>query len=197
MRRLSRDRQAMVSMLALLLVLLVVGMLLAAPVLEWHARYDQELIKDERILQRLRGMAAARQDVESAFAEFEARSLAAWGYASREAGTVELDIQRRVADAVNAAEAQMRSVSPVSAQKREAYLDVGVRVTFSGSLDAAVEVLQRLEYSVPILLVRDVRITPQGQRARRDQPAEQTVEVQMHVSSLLSAEVAPAAGGVL
>ncbi len=170
-------------------VLLLLGSLLAAPLLERHDKYRFELLRDGRTLQRFQSIAASRGLLEDTHRQFQERGLGQWVFpAGTEPSAIGLDIQRRVSEAIGAAKAQVRSIAPLSAQTRNGYAVIGVRANFSGSMPAVLESIDRLEVNMPVLVIQDFRISPSLVRSRPNAPEEQLAEVQMSVVTFVPVE---------
>ncbi|MET1079714.1 MAG: type II secretion system protein GspM [Pseudomonas sp.] len=190
--------QGPISLALLAILILLAGMLVWVPVQAQFARYDEELFRDGRQLQRLQSIDAARMELEILDRQFRERGLQDWVYNSdTEQVAIGLDIQRRVTSTLGKSTAQLRSITPLPAQRRGESTMVGVRVNFSASMPALMESLQALEQGKPLLLVEDFRINPSAARAR--QPgggvSEQVVEVQMSVVTFLPVMTGAAGAG--
>ncbi|WP_263143283.1 type II secretion system protein GspM [Pseudomonas sp. RIT-PI-AD] len=178
---LSKHR-SLASWLILLGLVALVLMVLVAPLLDRHEKYQFELARDGRTLQRFQSIAGSRGQLEIAHRQFQERGLGQWVFPAATApAAIELDIQRRVSDAIATSKAQVRSIAPLNAQSRNGYMTIGVRATFSGSMPNVMGSLDRLESSLPLLVIQDFRINPSLVRARPNAPEEQLVEVQMSV----------------
>ncbi|TRX74081.1 hypothetical protein FM069_15165 [Pseudomonas mangiferae] len=163
-------------------VVLLLGSLVAGPLLDHHDKYRFELLRDGRTLQRFQSIAASRGLLEATNQQFQERGLSQWVFpVGTEPSVIELDIQRRVSEAISAAKAQVRSIAPLGAQARSGYAVIGVRANFSGSMPAVMESIDRLEVNMPVLVIQDFRISPSLIRSRPNAPDEQLAEVQMSV----------------
>ncbi|MES2817368.1 MAG: type II secretion system protein GspM [Pseudomonadota bacterium] len=186
----ARKYQGPISLALLLALILLLGFLLLLPVMERHNRYEFELLRDGRQLQRLQSIEASRAELESLERAYQERGLGDWFYEAKyDSNSIGLDIQRRVTAALAESEVQLRSITPLPSQRRGAEQVLGVRVNFNGSMPALLASLQRLEQEKPLLQIEDFRINPSAQRnAQSGGTAEQRAEVQMSVVTLLPGE---------
>lgn len=182
-------RDGVISLAVLLGVLGLVFLLLLDPVLGQVQRYRSELAKDARLVQEMRGIVAMRDELQANFTAYQEQGLEGWVYSGGSVNNTVLDIQRRVTDQLTLASAQVSSVSPVTAKRQDEYLLVGVEVRFTAGMRTLMEVLQALEQERPLLLVNNLRITPQAQRrTRQGVVPEQLISVQMTVQTYLVPE---------
>lgn len=184
-----QKRDGVIALAVLVVVFLLLAILVLDPVFSQVERYRAELRKDARILQQLRALDVARDDLESTFKEYENKNLQTWVYSQERADTVMLDIQRRVSTELTNASAQVRSVSSLPVKIQSGYSTVGVQVNFFASMPALMKVLYTLEQDKPLLVLDNIRITPaQIRRARSGEQQEQSVDVQMTVLTFLMVE---------
>lgn len=190
MSALMKKHQGPISLALLLALILLLVLVLLLPVMERHARYELELLRDGRQLQRLQSIEASREELEATEAQYQARGLAEWFYEAKyDSSSIGLDIQRRVTAVLTENEVQLRSITPLPTQRRGNEQVLGVRVNFNASMPALLASLQKLEQEKPLLLLEDVRINPSAQRtAVAGGAAQQRVEVQMSVVTLLPGE---------
>lgn len=188
------SRQALFSVTILLFLLSMLAMLALVPVSHQLDRYAVELLRDARMLQQFKGVAAIKDEIDQAGVLFARRDLDQWVYSDRPVSEVALDIQRRVTDVINQNEAVMGSVAPQPVRTRGEQLNVGVRVRFSGSMSAVLATFASLEHGQPLLLLEDVRLVPERVRVRRGEPEVQQLSVEMTVSTLIIATEAAAGG---
>ena len=179
------QRDGVISVLVLAAIFLLVLILILGPVISQNERYRVELARDARILQQLRALDNARDDLNSRFKEYQDRDLQSWVYSQAAADTVTLDIQRRVSTELANANAQVRTISPLPVKLEKGYLTVGVQVDFSASIPALMQVLSELEQGKPLLLLGNMSIRPIQIRVRRDEVTPQLVSVQMTVQTFL------------
>ena len=178
---------ALASWLLLALAALCVLFLFAVPLLGQHEKYQFELLKDGRNLQRLQALANSRVELERATQAFADEGLGDWVYSPKmPVAEVELAIQRRVSESFSAAGAQVQSIAPISVRNSDGYAVVGVRAVFSGELEAEMASLQELEKGQPLLLLDDISFTPSAARRGRGQDvAPQILDVQISVLAYL------------
>lgn len=182
-------RDGVISLLVLIAVLLLAVILLLSPVFKQVEEYRVELARDARILQQLRAIDNARDALQLTFEEYQSRDLQSWVYSQTNADAATLDIQRRVSAQLSSAAAQVRSISPLPVREQENYLIVGVQVDFTASMAELMEALTALEQEKPLLVIDNVRISPNRQRRlRRGEVAVQSVTVQMTVLTFLAAQ---------
>ncbi len=179
------QRDGVISVLVLVAIFLLTLIFILGPVISQKERYRVELTRDARILQQLRALDNARDDLSSRFQEYQDRDLQSWVYSHTGADTVTLDIQRRVSAELANADAQVRTLSPLPMKLEKGYLTVGVQVDFSASIPALMQVLRALEQGKPLLLMGNMSIRPIQIRVRRDEVAQQLVSVQMTVQTFL------------
>ncbi len=184
-----QKRDGVIALAVLIVVFLLLALLALNPVFSHVERYRAELRKDARVLQQLRAVDAARDALESTFQEYEEKGLQTWVYSQEQVDGVALDIQRRVSAELTQATAQVKTISPLPVKMQADYSAVGVKVDFSASMSALMEVLNALEQGKPLLVVDNLRITPARARSSRGGDfSEQTVDVQMTVLTLLMAQ---------
>lgn len=183
MERLWREkREGLVSLAVLLVVIIALLALFLAPV-SYHAeRYRAELRKDKRILQELRAIEAVRGELGEVRQYYEAAELDSLVYLDVTPAEVSLDIQRRLSDWL--ANAQIQRTTPIEGRARDGYVEVGVQVQFSATLEVLLETLGAIELSSPRLVVASLRLSPVRQRAR-NQEQVQMLSVQMTVQTVL------------
>lgn len=179
-------RDGVISILVLVAIFLLALALILSPMSSQKKRYSVELAKDARILQQLRALDNARDTLNSKFQEYQSRDLQSWVYSHADAGTVTLDIQRRVSAELTNAAAQVRTISPLPVKLENGYLTVGVQVDFSASMPALMQVFSELEQHKPLLMLADLAVTPARSGARRGELAQQLVSVQMIVKTFLA-----------
>ncbi|SDU36174.1 type II secretion system protein GspM [Halopseudomonas salegens] len=197
MKAVNLSRQSLISLSILLGLLLLLLLVALAPLRNQMERYEFELLRDGRMLQQFKGVAAIQPGIDAAGQEFSERGLEQWVYTERSPSDVELDIQRRITEVLNEQQAEMGSIAPQPARTRGEHLNVGVRVRFSGSMPAVLATFTALEQSQPLLMLENVSLTPQRVRARRGEVPAQRVDVDLTVSTLMAAPPAaePAEGG--
>lgn len=187
MSRVFGKYQALLSWLLLSVVILFAVLVVSGPLLERHDKYSFELTKDGRLLQRLQALANSRGELEEASERFAQQGLSEWVYSPEmSASAVELAIQRRVSEVISSAEADVRSIAPIDAKRRDGYMVVGVRAQFGGGLSSVMSSLQMLEQGRPLLVLDDLLITPSAvRRGRRDEGAQQAVDAQVSILAFL------------
>lgn len=184
-----RQKEGIISLAVLVALLLAVLIVVLDPVFSKVDQYQAELARDARILQQLRAVDAARDDLESTFKEYEEEDLQTWVYSQQRADAVTLDVQRRVSAELTNAGAQVSSISPLPVKMQDEYSMAGVQVNFSASMPALMQILQVLEQSKPLLVFDNVRISPErSRRSRGGDLAKQSVEVRMTVLTFLVAD---------
>lgn len=181
-------KHGLLSLGMLLLAVLFVISLALVPLLERYERYELELVRDGRQMQNLLAISASREELERAFSEYQARSMDNWLYASSDAETVELDIQRRVTAILADQGAMVRTVSPVRGVQKDGYRGVGVRVFVHGSLNSVLGVLTAIEQLRPLLLTEDIRLTPLPVGRGGEELHPQSLEVEMTILTFLPVE---------
>lgn len=194
MKPLTLSRQAWLSLALLAALLLLLLLLLLAPLRQQMERYELELTRDARMLQQFMGVAAIKDEIDSAGVAFERRQLQQWVYADRPAADVQLDVQRRVTDVLRTHGAELSSIAPQPAVTRGEHVSLGVRVRFTGALDAVLASIAELEQSQPLLLLENVRLSPQQVRVRRGETPPQRLDVQLTVIALIPAPETAEAG---
>lgn len=178
-------RDGLISLLALAALGLVVILLILSPMAHQKGQYRSELSKDARVLQQLRAIDNARENLERTFEEYQSNDLQNWVYSKIAADSVTLDIQRRVSTELNNAAAQVLSISPLPVTLQDDYSKVGVQVKFSATMPALMQALSALEQEKPLLLIDSIRITPVQIRVRTGEVAPQIVSVDMTVFTFL------------
>lgn len=176
-----QKRDGLISMLVLAVLGLVFILLILNPIAHQKNRYRSELSKDARILQQLRAIDNARENLEKTFQEYQSNDLQNWVYSKIAVDSVTLDIQRRVSKELNDAAAQILSISPLPMTLQDEYAKVGVQVKFTATMPALMQALSALEQDKPLLLIDNIRITPVQVRVRRGEVAPQLASVNMTV----------------
>lgn len=181
-------KHGLLSLGAALLIVLFACSLVFVPLLERSERYQYELVRDGRQMQALLAISASRDELERAFSEFQSRGMENWLYESREAEIVELDIQRRVSALLADQGVTIRTVSSAQGVQKDGYKAVGVRVLVHGSLTSILGVFAAIEQLRPLLLAKDIRLTPlpvgRGDEGRHPQ----SLEAEMSVLTFLPVE---------
>lgn len=178
-------RDGLISVLVLAVLGLVFILLILSPIAHQKDRYRSELSKDARILQQLRAIDNARENLEKTFQEYQSNDLQNWVYSKIAVDAVTLDIQRRVSTELNDAAAQVLSISPLPMTLQDEYAKVGVQVKFTATMPALMQALSALEQDKPLLLIDNIRITPVQVRVRTGEVAPQLVSVDMTVLTFL------------
>ena len=178
-------RDGCISVLILAGLILFLTLLVLSPIAHQKDRYRSELSKDARVLQQLRAIDNARENLEITFKEYQSNDLQRLVYSKIAADSVTLDIQRRVSTELNNAKAQVLSISPLPVTLQDDYSKVGVQVKFSATMPALMQALSTLEQDKPLLLIDSIRITPEQIRVRRGEVAPQRVSVDMTVLTFL------------
>lgn len=178
-------RDGCISVLILAGLILFLTLLVLSPIAHQKDRYRSELSKDARVLQQLRAIDNARENLEKTFKEYQSNDLQSLVYSKIAADSVTLDIQRRVSTELNNAKAQVLSISPLPVTLQDDYSKVGVQVKFSATMPALMQALSTLEQDKPLLLIDSIRITPEQIRVRRGEVAPQRVSVDMTVLTFL------------
>lgn len=178
-------RDGLISVLILAVLILFLILLILSPITHQADRYRSELTKDARVLQQLRAINNARENLETTFQEYQNNDLQNWVYSSASADTVTLDIQRRVSTELSNAAAQVLSISPLPVTLQDDYSKVGVQVKFSATMPALMQALNALEQDKPLLVVDSIRIAPVQIRVRTGEVAPQIVSVDMTVLTFL------------
>lgn len=182
----TRQRDGIISLTVLVGIFIFILMLALEPLFTHIESYRVELAKDARILQQLRALDGARDNLEAAFAEYQEKGLQDWVYSKQRPDAVTLDIQRHVSAELANTDAQVSSISSLSVKLQDGYSTVGVQVNFTSSMLALLEVLEVLEQSKPLLVLDSIRISPVRQTQSRDGVlSEQSVSVQMTVFTFL------------
>lgn len=178
-------RDGLISVLILAVLILFLILLILSSITHQADRYRSELTKDARVLQQLRAINNARENLETTFQEYQNNDLQNWVYSSASADTVTLDIQRRVSTELSNAAAQVLSISPLPVTLQDDYSKVGVQVKFSATMPALMQALNALEQDKPLLVVDSIRIAPVQIRVRTGEVAPQIVSVDMTVLTFL------------
>lgn len=178
-------RDGLISVLILAVLILFLILLILSPITHQADRYRSELTKDARVLQQLRAINNARENLETTFQEYQNNDLQNWVYSSASADTVTLDIQRRVSTELSNAAAQVLSISPLPVTLQDDYSKVGVQVKFSATMPALMQALNALEQDKPLLVFDSIRIAPVQIRVRTGEVAPQIVSVDMTVLTFL------------
>lgn len=179
-------RDGVISLAVVMSLLLIVFVVALTPVLNQVATYRAELARDARILQQLRAVDSARDNLETVFTEYQDKNLQALVYSQERADTVTLDIQRRVSTELVAASAPVKSVSPLRERIQNEYSVVGVQVEFAASMPSLMQVLTRLEQDKPLLVIDSMVLSPvRVRRAGEKTLPEQAVDVKMTVVAFL------------
>ena len=182
-------RDGVISVMVLVALILCLVVLALSPIMQQANRYRAELTKDARVLQQLRAIDNARENLESTFTAYQRQDLQNWVYSKTSVDTVTLDIQRRVSTELSNAAAQVLSVSPLPVTLQDEYSKVGVQVKFSATMPALIQALQALEQEKPLLVIDNVRMTPVQVRVRTGEVAPQIVTVDMTVLTFLVPKV--------
>lgn len=187
MSRVFGKYQALLSWLLLSVAILFAVLVISGPLLDRHDKYRFELTKDGRLLQRLQALANSRGELEDASERFAQQGLSEWVYSPEmSASAVELAIQRRVSEVISSAEAEVRSIAPIDAKRRDGYTVVGVRAQFGGELGSVMSSLQMLEQGRPLLVLDELVITPSTvRRGRKGEGAQQALDVQISILAFL------------
>lgn len=181
-------KHGLLSLGVSLLAVLFVGSLIVAPLLERYDRYELELVRDGRQMQSLLAISASRDELQRAFSEYQARGMESWLYESREADVVELDIQRRVSALLADQGVTVRTVSSVQGVQKDGYKAVGVRVLINGDLKSILGVFEAIERFRPLLLAKDIRLTPLPPGRGDEGRHPQSLEAEMSVLTFLPVE---------
>jgi hypothetical protein len=178
-------RDGCISVLILAGLILFLTLLVLSPIAHQKDRYRSELSKDARVLQQLRAIDNARENLEITFKEYQSNDLQSLVYSKIAADSVTLDIQRRVSTELNNAKAQVLSISPLPVTLQDDYSKVGVQVKFSATMPALMQALSAFEQDKPLLLIDSIRISPEQIRVRRGEVVPQRVSVDMTVFTFL------------
>lgn len=182
-------RDGIISLAVVVAFFLILFALALTPVLNQVATYRAELARDARILQQLRAVDSARNNLEAVFTEYQDKNLQALVYGQERADKVTLDIQRRVSAELAAASAPVKSVSPLRERIQNEYSVVGVQVEFAASMPSLMQVLTRLEQDKPLLVIDSMVLSPvRVRRAGEQALPEQAVDVKMTVVAFLKPE---------
>lgn len=185
---LQTRKHGLLSLGVLGLAVLCVASLALVPLLERYERYELELVRDGRQMQSLLAISASRDELERAFADYQARGMHDWLYTSSDIEAVELDIQRRVSAVLAEQGAMVRTLSPVRGVQKDGYRAVGVRVFLHGSLQSILGVLAAIEEARPLLLAEDMRLTPLPVGRGGEGLHPQSLEVEMSILTFLPLE---------
>lgn len=180
------NREAVVSLAVLLALLVLLVVLLLGPVLYQADRYRSELRRDARVLMELRAIEAVQGDIEALRENYQERNLHEWVYANRGTDEISLDVQRKVTGWLAGAEVQR--VTPVVSRADSEHVAVGVHVQLLATLEQLQDFLGAIERSRPLLVVENMRLTPETQRRTRDGGVTpQVLGVQMTVQTYVLA----------
>lgn len=186
--RLLTQRDSLISIAILLLVVLVVTFFIVSPLFNQYKRYHFELAKDARLLQQLGAVAESKQELQQTFQIFEAQKFSNWLYDLADSTAVALDVQRRVSSEITKKNGQLRTISPVPTKRKDDYLLVGVQVHFTASFEAVMQILEQLETDKPLLVIEKLRLVPIAYRRRAGELERQELDVQITVATYVGVE---------
>lgn len=183
---LKRNREGLVSLVVLLVVVLAALISLATPLLYHADRYRSELRRDMRVLQELRSIDSAQEDIRKALDSYQERNLHSWIYVGDNTDQISLDVQRKVSAWLD--QVQTQRVTPVAKPNaNETYTAVGVQVQFTASMKELFEIINQIGHSKPLLVIDRMQVTPVPQRRTSNQPEPpQRVRVQMTVQTYVA-----------
>lgn len=182
-------KHGLLSLGVLLLVLLFLWSFVIVQLIGHYERYQLELVRDARQMQSVLAISASRDELERAFSEYQARGMDGWLYKIKEAEAVELDIQRRVSAMLADQGVTVRTISSAQGVPGDGYKAVGVRVLVDGDLKSVLGMLKAIEQFRPLLIAKDIRLTPlpvgRGDEGRHPQ----SLEAEMSIVTFLPLEM--------
>jgi len=181
------------GVVALVMVMLLV-ILLLAPYWTQYGKYNAEIVRDSRVLQKLQNIVGEKNRIIRAYSEFEKEGVQGLVYSADQSPTqISLDIQKRLTGIVSENGAVVQTVAPRTS-KQGNHSAAGVRINFIGPLESLIGVLHDIDSAQPLVIVEAMEIKQQwqrrirGRRGASKQPVgEQKLQVFLTVTSYASA----------
>ncbi len=185
MGNLTLDYRRLAAWGAVLALVLVLLSAVLGPVVARHREYDAEIARDRQVLDRLTRLEVSRDRIREAARRYREEDLASLVYSQEmPPAQIALDVQKRVTQILDKSGAEVKTVASFNLPAED-FQGSGIKVTFTGSLEAVASALHEIESGRPLLVVEEMDIKPlmQGRMARsaEQQPAPQSVQVQLAV----------------
>ena len=185
MGNMSLDYRRFAAWGAALALVLVLSSVLLGPLLTQHRLYDAEISRDRQVLDRLMRLDVSRERIREAARRYQEQELGSLVY-SRDmpAEQIALDVQKRVTEILDKSSADVKTVAAFNLPSDD-FRGSGIKVTFTGSMEAVATALHELESGRPLLVIEEMDLKPlmQGRMMRGAQPqaTPQSVQVQLAV----------------
>lgn len=193
MKRPAVDSRVLLAWGVVALVMVMLLVVLLAPYWTQYGKYNAEIVRDSRVLQKLQNIVGEKQRIVRAYSAFEKEGVQGLVYSADQSPTqISLDIQKRLTGIVSENGAVVQTVAPRTS-KLDNYSAAGVRINFIGSLGSLIGVLHDVDSAKPLVIVEEMGIKQQWQRRARGrrggskQPVgEQKLQVSLTVTSYAS-----------
>ena len=172
----ARGRTLAVAIL--LLVLAAAWLAVAAPLLDWHARRSDMLMRERTLAARMESVAATmpqlRVQAEGVSAGPAPRALLE-GTSDSIAGAA---LQGQLDELVRGAGNSLASAELLPAEAAGAYRRIGLRLSLSGTWSGLIALFEAVESATPRMLIDDLQLRPAPSvTAGADQPIAATFTV--------------------
>ena len=180
-RPLTAMQSRVLALGLLALALIIVGVLLIAPLVAQHRRYDDRLAELEERLQRYLNAAQTQSVTRDALNRVKRQGAAARYYLRSDDETLaSAELQEHIKRVVDRSGGQLASTQVLASQRAEHANVASVRVTLRGDSEALQKVLYGLETGRPMLLLDNVSIRRSGRAfVRRGKQTAPTVPLQI------------------
>ena len=180
----SRETQRTAARAVLLVVVLAAVALIAFPVYKLHERYDSALETLQFRLNKLRGVAAQKAEIQSALAAVKSENPARFFLKNSAPNLAGSELQDLLRAAVEKGGARLTSVQVAAPKEEGRYRQIALNVQIVGNVQTLQGTLHALESALPYVFVDMLRINSTQFRGARVNPGlEPEVTVQLDVSA--------------
>lgn len=180
----SRETQRTAALAVLLVVVLAAVALIAFPVYKLHERYDSALETLQFRLNKLRGVAAQKAEIQSALAAVKSENPARFFLKNSAPNLAGSELQDLLRAAVEKGGARLTSVQVAAPKEEGRYRQIALNVQIVGNVQTLQGTLHALESALPYVFVDMLRINSTQFRGARVNPGlEPEVTVQLDVSA--------------
>lgn len=187
MAKLTMDYRRLAAWAAVLALVVALLVAVLGPVLAQHRRYDAEIARDRQVFERLTRLEVSRDRIHDATRRYKEENLASLVYSQETpSAQIALDVQKRVTEILDKSGAEVKTVAAYNLPVDD-FQGSGIKVTFTGSMEAVATALHEIEAGRPLLVIEEMDMKPlmQGRmmRGAQQQAAPQSVQVQLAVVS--------------